>query len=390
MAITEEQVYAALGIEKPADKPEAAVPATIEGANEQGATAPAGAEDGGQIARATDVDGGQIARATDVDGGSSETGDSTSSGASRHLPLEGKALDAEGGRQGAVPSGANDGGADGGRPMTDPTDAGTSDARPYGAQNDGKGGQSREERAEQARLRREREKKAAVDAAVSDAVKKAKEAHDAELAEIFAAMGATDRFHGGKPITNLKEFQEWQAANQAAGLNRKLKAGELTAEDLQAVVDASPVMQQAKAALADIQAREAAAKQQQTKAEFEKIMERELAEINELDPGVKTLEDAMNLPTGREFVRLVNERGLSYIEAFKLANIDRLTRARSLGAAEGKAQQQHSKDHLRAIGIAGGPSVDVPPETVRLYRDLNPDMTMDQIREHYVKTMGIR
>ena len=279
-----------------------------------------------------------------------------------------------------------DGGADGGRPMTDPTDARTSDARPDGDQNDAKGSQSKEERAEQARLRREREKQAAVD----EAVKKAKEAHDAELAEIFAAMGATDRFHEGRKITNLKEFREWREANQAAGLNRKLKAGELTAEDLQAVVDASPVMQQAKAALADIQAREAAAKQQQTKAEFEKIMERELAEINELDPGVKTLEDAMNLPTGREFVRLVNERGLSYIEAFKLANIDRLTRARSLGAAEGKAQQQHSKDHLRAIGIAGGPSVDVPPETVRLYRDLNPDMTMDQIREHYVKTMGIR
>ena len=155
-------------------------------------------------------------------------------------------------------------------------------------------------------------------------------------------------------------------------------------------MDASPVMQQAKAALANIEARETAAKQQQAKAEFEKIMERELAEINALDPGVKTLEDAMALPTGSEFVRLVNERGLSYIEAFKLANIDRLTRARSLGAAEGKAQQQHSKDHLRAIGIAGGPSVEVPPETVRLYRDLNPDMTLDQIRADYVKRMGIR
>lgn len=330
MAITEEQVYAALGIEKPADKPEAADPATIEGENEQGVTDPAGAEE--VQAAPQEAEREQEPAATEQ-------------------PEQKTEAEAEGAA---------------------------------------KSTQSKEERAEQARLRREREKKAAVDAAVSDAAKKAKEAHDAELAEIFAAMGATDRFHGGKPITNLKEFQEWQAANQAAGLNRKLKAGELTAEDLQAVVDASPVMQQAKAALANIEARETAAKQQQAKAEFEKIMERELAEINALDPGVKTLEDAMALPTGSEFVRLVNERGLSYIEAFKLANIDRLTRARSLGAAEGKAQQQHSKDHLRAIGIAGGPSVEVPAETVRLYRELNPEMSMEQIREHYVKTMGIR
>ena len=369
MAITEEQVYAALGIEKPADKPEAADPATIEGVNEQGATDPAGAEDGGtENPSHTGTKKEGTNPSTAVNGGPP--------------PLRaGEVITGDGG---------TDGGADGGRPMTATTDAGTSDAHPDGDQNDAKGSQSKEERAEQARLRREREKKAAVDAAVSNAVAKAKEAHDAELAEIFAAMGATDRFHEGRKITNLQEFREWREANQAAGLNRKLKAGELTAEDLQAVVDASPVMQQAKATLADIQAREAAAKQQQTKAEFEKIMEREMAEINELDPGVKTLEDAMNLPTGREFVRLVNERGLSYIEAFKLANIDRLTRARSLGAAEGKAQQQHSKDHLRAIGIAGGPSVEVPPETVRLYRDLNPEMTLDQIRADYVKRMGLR
>ncbi len=366
MEITEEQVYAALGIEKPADKPEAADPAAIEGGNAQGVTDPAGAEENTEAAGGERQSGSrdQGSRIKDQgDGGRSETGDAPHPSASPTPSPEGEGLDAGGARA------AND--------------------RPYGAQNDGKG-QSREERAEQARLRREREKKAAVDAAVSDAVKKAKEAHDAELAEIFAEMGVTDRFHDGRKITNLEEFRVWREANQAAGLNRKLKAGELTAEDLQAVVDASPVMQQAKAALANIEARETAAKQQQAKAEFEKIMERELAEINELDPGVKTLEDALNLPTGSEFARLVNEKGLSYIEAFKLANIDRLTRARSLGAAEGKAQQQHSKDHLRAIGIAGGPSVEIPPETVRLYRDLNPDMTMDQIREHYVKTMGIR
>lgn len=265
-----------------------------------------------------------------------------------------------------------------------------SSALPQNDGGDGKQGMSREERAEQARMRREREKQAAVSQAVDQAVKKAKEAHEKELSEIFAAMGVTDRHHDGKPITNLQEFRAWQQANQAAGLNRKLKAGELTAEDLQGAIEASPVMQQAKAALDSMQAEKEAAERARAQAEFQQVMERELREINQLDPGVKTLEDALKLPTGQEFARLVNERGLSYIEAFKLANMERITKARAMGAAQGEAQRRHSKDHLRAIGIAGGPAVEIPAETLKLYRELCPDMTPEQIRQDYIRTMGIR
>ena len=359
MAITEEQVYAALGMEKPADTPEVADPATIEGANEQGVTDPAGAEE--NASHQSPVTSHQGTGDADA----SEGTDPSTAASGGPPPLRaGELIAGDGGQQSAVPADADEGAA--------------------------KTAQSKEERAEQARLRREREKKAAVDAAVSDAVAKAKEAHEKELSEIFAAMGVTDRHHDGKPITNLQEFRAWQQANQAAGLNRKLKAGELTAEDLQGAIEASPVMQQAKAALDSMQAEKEAAERARVQVEFQQVMERELREINQLDPGVKTLEDALNLPTGQEFARLVNERGLSYIEAFKLANMERITKARTMGAAQGEAQRRHSKDHLRAIGIAGGPAVEIPAETLKLYRELCPDMTPEQIRQDYIKTMGIR
>lgn len=357
MAITEEQVYAALGI-SPTNTPGVADPAAIEGENGQGVADPAGAET--QASEDERTDSSPLAQNDGTgDAGNGGTGDAETGGQAMLVPT------------------AKD----------ERTD---SSALPQNDGGDGKQGMSREERAEQARMRREREKQAAVSQAVDQAVKKAKEAHEKELSEIFAAMGVTDRHHDGKPITNLQEFRAWQQANQAAGLNRKLKAGELTAEDLQGAIDASPVMQQAKAALDSMQAEKEAAERAKAQAEFQQVMERELREINQIDPGVKTLEDALKLPTGQEFARLVNERGLSYIEAFKLANMERITKARAMGAAQGEAQRRHSKDHLRAIGIAGGPAVEIPAETMKLYRELCPDMTPEQIRQDYIRTMGIR
>lgn len=241
---------------------------------------------------------------------------------------------------------------------------------------------SRAERAEQARLRRERETQAAVDRAVE--AERAK--HQEELKTIFSKAGMTDRYNGGKPITTLEEFNAWQDRAQTERLSRQLQNGSLTPETFQEAVEASPAVREAKSYIETQRAREAEQARAAEQAHFERQVAAELEEIHKLDPGVKTLDDILGLPTGQAFVGYVRDRGMSYLEAFQLANMDRMIQARSMAAAQGAALSQTGKQHLRSVISSGGSvPLEVPRETVEYYRQLNPAMTMDQIREDYAR-----
>lgn len=343
----EKDVYAALGMEMPSQQPEAADPA-VAGANEQGVTDPAGAEATNPETAATDPP-----RSVQVE------------------PQTGEDESANGAETAADPGGRTEGT---GRDAADTReDAG--DKPPM----------SREERAEQARLRRQREQDAAVERAVS--AERARQ--DEQLKEIFRKAGMTDRYNGGRPITTLEEFNEWQSRSQADRLSRQLKDGSLTPETFRQAVDDSPALREAREIVDRLKAEEERRNQEQVRARFEQQVADEMAEIRKLNPSVSSLQDVLNLPTGREFARLVQERGMSYLEAFQLANMEQIMQARSAVAAEGAARQQHGKDHLRTMtGTAGAP-IDVPQETVAMYRELRPEMTMDEIRRDYARRIGV-
>ena len=245
---------------------------------------------------------------------------------------------------------------------------------------------SREERAEQARLRREREYKAREDAAVRKALEERDAQHEQELKGIFAAAGMTDRYNGGKAITTKAEFDAWQSRAQTERLSRQLKEGTLTPESFQAAVNEAPAVKEAAALVEQIKAREAQEKAQADKEAFDRQVAAELANIHSMDPGVNSLEDILNLPTGQEFRRLVEAQGLSYEQAFKLANLDRILEARTQAAAQGAALRTGGKEHLRSVVASGGSvPMDVPRDVIEMYRDMCPELSMEQIRQDYQK-----
>ena len=119
-------------------------------------------------------------------------------------------------------------------------------------------------------------------------------------------------------------------------------------------------------------------------------MDQELAEIHRLDPSVETLEDIMGMDTRDAFVAAVR-RGNSFLDAFRLANFDRLQESRRQETAQRAAQAERnrtrSKEHMTATGTRGEGSVAVPAETLELYRQLMPKATDAEISAHYNKTL---
>lgn len=121
----------------------------------------------------------------------------------------------------------------------------------------------------------------------------------------------------------------------------------------------------------------------QAQQQFRARLDDELREIQRLDPSVNSLEDIMRGPGGQQFYGYVKS-GLSYLDAFCLANRERLARQMAMAGRRQAQELERSKAHLTAAGGAQGPwSVGVPGDQLDLFRELNPGVSQAEIQNYY-------
>lgn len=232
--------------------------------------------------------------------------------------------------------------------------------------------------------RRQQEQQAAVDAAVQAALKQEREKSDADWNAFFATSGLKNTLTG-EPIRTREEYLAWQQTWQTQQMQQKLKAGELTPELMQQLISQNPVVQQAQQLLdADRQAKEQTARQ----AEETRIQE-EIAEIGKLDPGIKSVEDLMNMPE-EEFAAFKGyvDKGYSFLDSYRLTHMEQIANQRAQQAREQALANTRGKEHLRASGKSQGTGpVSVPPDVMRQYRLFNPKATDAEIQAHYNKQL---
>ena len=222
-----------------------------------------------------------------------------------------------------------------------------------------------------------------IDVAVQAALEAERQKTNQRLSAFFAKAGLRNPLDGNKPIESLEAFEAYQQAYDAQQLQRRLKAGQLTPEDLQAAIAATPEMQRLRQQEQERQAQEQAAQKAAQRAQIDA----ELTEIGKLDPTVKTLEDILRQETGKEFAAKVRQ-GYSFLDAFRLANYQRLMDGAAAAARE-KETLARSKEHLAPHGKGkgqGAPSV--PAEVSQMYDALIPGMTAEEKQKHWARYKG--
>lgn len=236
---------------------------------------------------------------------------------------------------------------------------------------------TREERAANAKRRRQQE----VDEAVAKARAEEQKKFNDRLAAFFKDAKMKNAHNGNSDILSLEDAEAWALQDRLAKANANLKAGKMTAEDLQTLVEESPTFKDMK----QKQEQQEQTAREQSQHQFQANVELEMAEIRKLDPTVKTLADVVKMDTGKEFARLVQKGGLSYLEAFKLANMDKLMEQRATVAATAAKVATGGKDHLTKTKSVGVPPLDVPQDVKDAYRIFNPKATDEEIEKHYRK-----
>lgn len=242
------------------------------------------------------------------------------------------------------------------------------------------GEQSPEERRKNAAARRRAEQQAAVDEAVERAVRQERDRAKEEMAAFFKRARLKNTITG-EDIHSMEEFDDWEKAFSDARLQRELKEGKLTPEGLERAISENPAVRRAQELVRRQEEEARAAEAAAAKAR----VDAELLEIRKLDPSVQSVEDLLHMDTAKEFYALV-QRGNTFLDAFRLANYERLT-ARAAEAARQQAQNlSRSKEHLKATALQrGGGAISVPPDELELFREMNPGASEAEIQAYYNK-----
>lgn len=239
--------------------------------------------------------------------------------------------------------------------------------------------QTKQERAENARRRRQKE----IDDAVKAAVAAERASSKQRLDAFFKQARMKNQHNGGSEILSLEDAEAWAQADRMARVQANLKKGQLTAEDMQALIEESPAVK----ALQESQSRQEQQAKEDSRQRFAKSVETELAQIRKLNPKVQSLKDILAMDTGKQWAAYVQHNGMSYLDAYKLANYDQLVQMAQQAATAGAKVREQGKSHLKPDTPRGQGAVEVPKRIKDNYRIFQPEMTDAEIEADYRKWM---
>lgn len=240
--------------------------------------------------------------------------------------------------------------------------------------------QTPEERRANAARRRQQEQQQAVDAAVAAARQEEQQKAAAVLQELFEKTGMKNTITG-EPIRTMDDLKNWQRQMRRDQLEKDLKAGRLTEEGLNLLIEEHPMVQKA----TEIHRQQEAAQSQQAQTEAKARIESEIAEIGKLNPVIQTVGDLLNMPKAKEFYAYV-QKGYSFLDAYRLVHFDEITQRNAEAARQQAQTAARSKEHLTVTGnprSAG--AAPVPAAEMRIYRMLNPGVSEADIQKHFNK-----
>ena len=177
----------------------------------------------------------------------------------------------------------------------------------------------------------------------------------------------------GQPITNMRDYMDALAIQQRQANERQLQDAGVDPALIDRMIAQNPVVMQAKQVIEHSKATEA-----------EAALQNDIAELSKIDPNIKGVQDVANIPNLDAIVRLVAEKNLSLVEAYKMVNFDTFIQHTNEAARQQAINQMRGKSHLQSQGtnvVTETDDAEVPAEIMSRWK--SEGKTEKQIRELY-------
>lgn len=187
----------------------------------------------------------------------------------------------------------------------------------------------------------------------------------------------------GKPIATLDDY--FAAMDAQAEQSRQDAINRMTAnqsreqqEALRQILANDPEKRRLNARVQELE-------QKQVNEQAGAAFNRDFAELQKLEPTLKTVNDLEKLDGFDKIVQLVQEKGLDMVTAYKAVNYGRATQASQAAGKQAAINAARSKNHLAAHeGQAQPGNQKVMSESMlRIARETFPDKTDEEIRKLY-------
>ena len=185
------------------------------------------------------------------------------------------------------------------------------------------------------------------------------------MQDYFDAMDAQNRIARQKAIEQVTANQN---AEQRAALQR--------------ILENDPEKAQLKAEMEQLKAA-------RVNDEAQKAFDRDFAELQRLEPALKTQQDLAKMEGFDEIVALCRDKGLDMVTAYKAVNYGKATRQSREAGQQAAINAAKGKTHLAAHGGESENSrmVPVPEGMMRILKDQFPGKSTEEITKLYNNTM---
>jgi len=163
----------------------------------------------------------------------------------------------------------------------------------------------------------------------------------------------------GQPISNIHDYVDALAFQQRQAREQELEEKGIDPQMIDRMIEANPVVMQAKQVI-----------ERSKMTEAEAMIQRDVAEVGKYDPNIKNVQDLLELPNFPEILDRVN-KGASLVDAYKMVNFDNFMQHTNDAARQQAINQMRGKSHLQSQSngvAAGNDDVDVPAEIMSRWK----------------------
>lgn len=193
-------------------------------------------------------------------------------------------------------------------------------------------------------------------------------------ARVASRFGKLTNPETGKSIQTVEDYFEALDAQERIATRQQMQEKGIDPNLLSQLIANDPTIRQAQQVLMD-----------NTLREGEREMAQQLQQISEMYPEVKTLDDILKMDTFEKFDDYVRRNGLNLVEAFRLANGDKLsqksveaTRQAAINSAKGKSHMVPTAGLTVNDGLEEIPASELPK-----WQAFFPEASAKELKEKY-------
>lgn len=183
----------------------------------------------------------------------------------------------------------------------------------------------------------------------------------------------------GKPIETVEDYIAAMEVQQRRQQEKELIEKGVNPKLIEEMIENSPAMREAKAVL-----------EKSKQEEAQRAIDADLKAITAMDSDIKSFADLENSENFQTILGYVKQNGLSLVDAYKLANSDKLLNKQTAAAKQAAINSAKSMSHLETTKGVSQPSKDfvpIPHAVLERWQEAYPSLTMEQLTQKYNSVM---